>query len=895
MLIAKPKVTIHFSFNMRLSKLKLFLLPLFLIVWHTDIYAQLLENFSDGNFTSNPEWIGNTSQFIVSPELQLQSNGDTTSASNREIYLSTANESINNTQWEFFVNPKVSTSSNNRMDVFLTSDISTLTGDNKGYFVRIGGTPDEVALFRKDGTGIETYVIIGINSVINSSSTNPTKVKVTRTAAGLWTLFADYDGTGALYEIIGSANDVTYTQSAFAGVVVRYSSSNRQKYYADDFYIGPIIVDNTPPAVSSIKVLSSTTLELRFNENVSLTTAQATENYLANNNLGEPIGAFRSLTSFSRVTLTFAVPFVDGILNTLTVSAVEDLSGNDMNPQQIQFLYYRPQPLDLVINEIMADPDPSVLLPSVEFVEIFNRTPYPIDLENWMIEAGTNRKVIPAITIQPDSFMVLTGLSGEEFYFDSLAVVGITSFPALTNTGARLTLYSPDSTVISTVTYSDAWYGSTAKAGGGWSLEQKSPFKPCDGVSNWLAATASWGGTPGKRNSLYSSAIDQDKPTIQRVVVIASDTIRVFFNESILLASIGNLASYTISDGIGNPIFLQNYAPSYQSVKLALGAPLQAGTIYTISITTNLRDCADNPFDVASIGRFAIPETPEPNDIVLNEVLTNPYDVGVDFVEIYNRSNKVIDLAKIQLGKWDTLGDFPTDINVISVDGYLMFSGEYLVLTKDPADIKFRYFTSNPDGFITMSSFPTYNNDDGVVAISRVADQKLLDILEYDVSLHYTLVDNLDGVSLERINPDRPSSDKTNWNSAASTVGYATPGYRNSQFSSNPTSTVGTITIAPELFSPDGDGFDDNTTIAYAFDKPGFTGSLSIYDSNGRLVKQLIRNLLLGTKGEVSWNGETDEEEKARLGIYVVYFEAFDDLGNIVKLRKPCVVGGKLN
>ena len=99
---------------------------------------------------------------------------------------------MNNTQWEFFVNPRVSTSSNNRIDVFLSSDSPVLIGANTGYFVRIGGTPDEVALFRKDGDGLENYVISGVAQVINSSSTNPTKVKVTRDASGNWSLFADY-------------------------------------------------------------------------------------------------------------------------------------------------------------------------------------------------------------------------------------------------------------------------------------------------------------------------------------------------------------------------------------------------------------------------------------------------------------------------------------------------------------------------------------------------------------------------------------------------------------------------------------------------------------------------------------------------------------------------------
>ena len=856
--------------------------------------AQVVDNFSDGNFSANPTWAGDVDQFIISPELELQSDGDTTSATNREIYLSTANEAMNSTQWEFFVNPKVSTSSNNRIDFYLSSDLAELTGANTGYFVRIGGTPDEVALFRKDGLGNEVYVINGLGGSINSSSTNPTKVKVTRDASGNWSLYADYEGSGLLYDFIGSALDATYTQSAFAGIVVRYSSSNRQKYLLDDVYIGPIIVDNTAPSLVSVQVLSSSSIELRFSENVSIATAENTGNYVANNGLGEPLSATRSLTSFSRVTLDFATEFQDGIFNTLTVSAVEDLAGNDMNPEQKQFLYHRPQAFDIVINEIMADPDPAVLLPSIEYVELFNRTPYPISLDNWILEAGTNKKPIPAITILPDSFLVLSGLSGEEYFYDSVAVAGLSSFPALTNTGARVTLYTPDTLVISSVAYSDAWYGTSAKAEGGWSLEQISPYKPCEGMSNWRASAALWGGTPGKRNSVFQNTADVNPPGVDRVVVLSNDTIRVFFNESLLATSLTLVSDFSISDGIGTPVYLENYPPGYGSVKLALATPLQAGNIYTIAMTGNLRDCSGNEFDINSTGRFALPELALPGDLVINEVLSNPFETGADFVEIVNVSTKIIDLASIQLSKWDSVSNVADDVELIAPEGYLIFPGEYLVLTDDVQNIKSIYFTSNPTGFLEMSSFPTYNNDDGIVTLARISDQVKIDELVYSTDLHFALIDNLDGVSLERISPTRPASDKSNWNSAASTVGYATPAYRNSQINESTQSTLGEIQVSPELFSPDGDGFEDVLNISYAFDLAGFTGTLSIYDSNGRLVKYLLRNQLMGTSGTISWNGETDSNEKARLGIYVLVLDAFDLEGNTVKLKKPCVLGGKL-
>ena len=865
-----------------------------LIAISQSAFCQVQEDFADGNFSTNPVWSGNTSEFLVNSIFQLQSNADTTTAANREVYLSTPSISIDDTQWEFFVDPKVSTSSNNRMDVFLSSNEAVLNGNNTGYFIRIGGTPDEVALFRKDGQGSETYVIQGVVGSINSSSSNPTKVKVTRDAAGNWTLYADYNGTGALFELVGTGQDITYTSSSYFGILVRYSSSNRQKYYADNIYVGPIIVDNVAPFVQEVKVLSANSLELRFSESVSQITAEETANYIVNNGIGEPVSAVRSASSFSRVTLSFIANFQEGIENILTTTAVEDLAGNDMNPQQVPFLYYRAKPYDVVINEIMADPDPSVGLPPVEYIELKNRTSFPINLENWKIEANTNMKDIPAIIIQPDSFIVLTSLSGEEYYYDSLAVVGITSFPALTNTGARLTLYNQDTTVMSSVTYSDFWYQNSIKAEGGYSLEQVSPFNPCAGQENWIASERFWGGTPGKRNSVYSTSIDNQAPQIDRVVVLAPDTIRVFFSESIQNESMLNLSSYSVDQQIGQPLSIATYPPDFRSVKLALGSPLQSGVLYSIRVISSLLDCVGNAFDVESTGRFALPEIAQANDIVINEVLSNEKDEASDFVELYNRSTKIIDLATLQLSQYDTSMNVPVNADFIAPDGYLIFPGEYVVLTDDIAGVKNFYSTTNPNGFLEMIGFPTLNNDDGTVALSRISDNAFIDKMVYSTDLHFALLNDLDGVSLERVNYDRPSNDRTNWNSASSNVGFTTPAYRNSQYSPLVETQAGNVTISPEVFSPDGDGFDDVVNFAYAFDSPGFTGTLSIYDSNGRLVSYIGRGLLLGTSGQYSWNGINEQGEKAQLGIYIFVLDAFTLEGKTSKIKKPFVLAGKL-
>ena len=158
--------------------------------------------------------------------------------------------------------------------------------------------------------------------------------------------------------------------------------------------------------------------------------------------------------------------------------------------------------------------------------------------------------------------------------------------------------------------------------------------------------------------------------------------------------------------------------------------------------------------------------------------------------------------------------------------------------------------------------------------------------------MHFELIDIQDGVSLERISYNASAQDKNNWHSAASTNGYATPAYQNSQYTNGEGGTE--VTLSPEVFSPDNDGYNDVLSISYAFDTPGMIGSVLIYDSRGRLEKTLVRNELLATTGTFFWDGINDEKMNARIGIYIVYFECFDTKGAVKKYKKACVVGGKL-
>jgi hypothetical protein len=170
-----------------------------------------------------------------------------------------------------------------------------------------------------------------------------------------------------------------------------------------------------------------------------------------------------------------------------------------------------------------------------------------------------------------------------------------------------------------------------------------------------------------------------------------------------------------------------------------------------------------------------------------------------------------------------------------------------------------------------------------------------MDSFTYSEDLHLPLLDDVNGVSLERRSYDRPGDEASNWASAASTVGYGTPGLPNSQFSEqeNPTTTNDCFEIAPKVFTPDSDGFEDYTELFYGCNATGLVANIYIYDSQGVLVRNLAQNATLAAQGSIRWDGTTDEGQKARTGYYLLFIETFDSNGNLQQFRKRVVVGNK--
>ncbi len=855
----------------------------FIFLFAGNVFGQVQENFDDGDFKNNPTWNGDTLKFQVTTGFL----NSTSQVLNDTFYLSTASTYALDAEWHVSLELNFSTSSNNLVDVYLTSSQENLKSSLNGYFVRVGDTKDDISLYRRDGNTV-TKLIDGTDGRSQAGSPAAISLKVTRTAAGLFTLYDDNAG-GSNYVSEGTVTDATHNTSAYFGISVKQSTASFfGKHLFDNIYAGPIIIDNTPPSILSVTVIPSNKLDVHFSEPVEQTSAETVKNYSVSNGIGIPVTALVDGSDASLVHLFFSNNFLPGSNYILSVDSVKDLVNNVPAAGATTYSFYIPKKYDLLINEIMADPDPAVTLPAAEYIELFNNSTFPVDLGGWTYSDATATQQLPSVILKPDSFLIICASSNVNLFTPYGKIVGLLSFPSLNNDSDSLKLKDGNGVIISSVNYSDAWYQDEIKKAGGWSLELIDPDNPC-ASNNWKASADASGGTPGRKNSVFGNNPDTQAPELIKALITDSVHLTLFFNEPMDPATLTKQSAYSVDNGIGGPKGALTIIP-YTEVILEFTNQFQKNTTYHVTVTT-LRDCSGNLIGAANDIAFAIPQSPDSNDVVINEILYNPASGGFDYLELFNRSEKIIDLKDLFVTTRDDTGAIE-NLETISA-GYLLFPRSYVVLTENPDWVKSHYTVNDPNALIQVTDLPSFNDDEGVVVLTT-GNKKVMDELRYSDDWQFSLIDNTEGVSLERISPDAVTQDSMNWHSAASTAGYGTPTYRNSQFT-DVTVTSDDITIDPQVFSPDQDGHDDVAIIKYRFSQPGYLGNVKVYDKEGRLIRDLVQNQLLAQTGFFTWDGTADNGSRGRVGIYVVYTEVFDVAGTVKKTRKSCVLAGKSN
>jgi hypothetical protein len=548
---------------------------------------------------------------------------------------------------------------------------------------------------------------------------------------------------------------------------------------------------------------------------------------------------------------------------------------------------------DIVIDEIMADPTPAVGLPNTEFIELKNVSARSLNLNGWTIGDGAGFATISTnFVLMPDSFVVICTNSAVNGLSVFGTTLGVSSFPSLDNMGEQIYLRSKEGSIIHAVEYNINWYQNGLKKEGGWTLEMIDTRNPCGAIGNWTASIEMKGGTPGHKNSVDAMNNDQQPPVLMRAFATDSITITLLFDEPLDSLPAATAANYFITDGIGRPLSAMAVAPSFNSVQLKTTVPLIKNKVYILT-ATDVTDCTGNTIGAYHNTKVGLaPAVIDSFSLVINEILFNPKPDGVDYAEIYNRSNGIINLKECYIANRAANGNIGS-LKQLSTEIRLLFPNEYLVITEDAAIVKQQYVTKQPDAFAEIASMPSFPDNKGTVLLVNALG-KIIDELKYDEQWHFKLLDNVEGISLERIDYNKPTMDAANWHSAATNVGYGTPGYQNSQYKTA-SQAVGSITLTPGIFSPDNDGFDDFATVTYQFPEAGYICNMTIFDANGRPVRYLTRNALCGISGYFRWDGLDEKNAKLPVGVYVVYTEVFNAQGKTNRFKNALTLARRLH
>ena len=790
------------------------------------------------------------------------------------------------TRWSFLLRHGYDPSSSNNWSVFLMSDkepsAMSVDGGTNGFAIGVNliGSDDSLRLMKvRDGV-LTTVVNCRVNWQSVVGITEPVKIDIERSGEGLWTVSV-FRMNGNLIGITKGTDGELFSPLWF-GIFYRYSSTRDRLLWIDDINIdGTFHEDNEAPVITGSKCSGKKSVEITLNE-------QPDDEFMVPENFSLNNGGNKVVSVKKRNALTYNIEFAEELINktinNLVISSICDNLSNCSRNVQLPFSPVWADPGDVIITEIMADPLPEVSLPGREFLEIINRTGYPFDLKNWKLKTADQSYPFDETIIKPGEIMIIC-LSADASLFENYGrVAGLKQFPSLTDGGKVIYLTDSSGVFIHGVEYSSAWYNNELKSDGGWSLEMIDTQFPFYGEENWTASVSRMGGTPGKVNSVLENNPDNTFYGVRNVFPEDSVTIAIRFSETVL-NSLGTVKNFRLGGkGITD---LYPVDPLYRKFAIKLADPLVRGEIYQLEISGDITDFAGNRMPVADYA-FGLPEPAGPGDILFNELLFNPLPGDQDYLELFNRSGKIIDASRLKLVSVNDEAGGTSQISPVSDEKRCIMPGSYYAATTDLETILERYFSSDPEYIFKVENLPSMSDDKGHLILYNTELDRIDEVI-YKEEMHYSLLSGFEGVALEKTGPNLKSEEAVNWHSATENSGWGTPGAPNSVFVDTPAESD-IITFSSSKISPDNDSYEDFLGIRFSLTGNGNVISVTVFDETGNFVKKIASNLLAGPEALLLWDGTADDGALVRTGIYIIFITLYDDTGKTNKWKKVCTV-----
>ena len=536
-----------------------------------------------------------------------------------------------------------------------------------------------------------------------------------------------------------------------------------------------------------------------------------------------------------------------------------------------------------LINEFQSAPTGS----EPEWVELYNHGSLPIDLDGWSIADRSSPAMIRSRSIlHPGRFAVITldtALLRAAHTLTGSPLLIEVQLPALNNGGDAIILRNAEGALVDSLTYGTDW-----PEGNGRSLERRHPaLDPNDPVA-WKGSGDPEGGTPGRTNSEllpeWNLAVDSTWFDVEsgwlQIVLRNAGALTVPGGSIELLLDGSRLDRLPLGPLRFNESITLEYRPPVeltdqpQVLKLALDADLDSISTDDTAQVTLLRPPADTGLIITEI---------------MFDPLPGPDGTGAEYVELYNHGIRPVGLAgwSIEEGSGSSV-----TIGISESDGPMILPGEFGLIASDSS--LFVHFPELLDSGRVMILGEDFGlNNSGDIILLRNRSDRIVDSLRWSADWHDETRPDTRGISLERIDFDRPSNDPDAWASSVDRRG-GTPATENSR-RLPPAIGEEVLELSSATLSPDGDGFEDFLRIAWNLPFTPASVQVTILDPRGHSLATPVDGMQSGARGDAVWDGESRDGRTLPIGPVIVRLEAVESgTGHRVIVRRVVVIAGRL-
>ncbi len=465
--------------------------------------AQLMDDFSDGDIESTPSWSGDTEDFMVNADGQLQLDANIPG----ESHLYTQVMFPDSVRWSGYALFDFAPSANNNGAIYLAIDNTDITLAN-GYLLRLGenGSDDAIRLIRLDA-GEETLLASGSLGAVGGDPAE-FSYQITYDSQGLWTGLFGYNGAFPVEEFSILETSHLMSSLQYFGVGTKVTSSNVDNIFFDDFIIEEDLPDTTAPSLVSINVVDPQTLEVLFDEPMDMLSLSQTSNYFLSPGGQLPTQVLLDEESPLSATLTYDPALLGSTQYMLMVGGCTDLAGNVMLDAFLSFLIPEsPQEGDLHLSEILFDP----YIDQSDFVEIYNSSDKVISLNGVYIEnqdKNERNSIEGDLIMLPQSYLAIspdTAMLKLEYAVPVEAKFTEQDIPSFNNSDGNFSIGSNVSgtdVTYESFDYDEDFHHSLIDDTEGVSLGRLSYISEANSQTNWISGTENTRyATPGYANS----------------------------------------------------------------------------------------------------------------------------------------------------------------------------------------------------------------------------------------------------------------------------------------------------------------------------------------------------------------------------------------------------------